>query len=252
MLERLLGGGIFGFLLVFARLGTIAMLLPGFGEMAVPARIRLFLALGISLVLYPLVREFLPPQPAQATPLALLIGGEIAVGALVGGAGRIVFSALNVAGTVIASSTGLSFAQSFDPSQGGQSATVVTFLNVIGITLIFASDLHYVMIAAMRDSYQLFVPGQLPPLGDFSQMAVAAVGRAFALGVQMAAPFLVFGVVFNVGLGLISRLMPQLQIFFLAVPAQILAGLGILLIVLGTSMTWFLTAFGDNWIPLTR
>lgn len=243
---------LFGYLLVFARLGTIAMLMPGFGELSVPARIRLVLALAIALVIFPLVRDALPAQPDRLLPLAFTICGEVAVGALIGGTGRIIFSALHVAGTVIASMTSLSFAQSVDPGQGGQSITVTTFLSVLGLALIFASDLHYVMIAAMRDSYALFLPGHLPDTGDFGKLAVTMVGRAFSLGMQIAAPFLAFGLLFNVGLGLVSRLMPQLQIFFIAAPAQILAGFGILLVTLGAGMTLFLTTFGDSWTPLTR
>jgi flagellar biosynthetic protein FliR len=252
VLDHVLSGALFGYLLVFARLGTITMLLPGFGELSVPARIRLALALAITLVIYPLVHDTLPPQPDRLLPLAFTVGGEVAVGALIGGTGRIIFSALHVAGTVIAYMTSLSFAQSVDPGQGGQSVTVTTFLSVLGVALIFASGLHYVMIAAMRDSYLLFVPAHLPDTGDFGQLAVAMVGRAFALGIQIAAPFLVFGLLFNIGLGLVSRLMPQLQIFFIAAPAQILAGFGILLVTLGAGMTLFLTAFGDSWTPLTQ
>lgn len=252
MLERLLGGEVFAYLLVVARIGTIVMLLPGFGELSIPARIRLTLALAIALVMYPLVRDVLPAQPAQPWQLAVLIGGEVGVGALVGGAGRIMFSAIHVGGTVIGAATGLSFAQSVDPSQGGQSVSVTTFLTVMAVALIFAADLHYVMIAAMEQSYRLFAPARLPEIGDFNQFVVGAVGHAFALGVQIAAPFLVFGLLFNIGLGLIARLMPQLQVFFLAAPAQILAGFGILLVTLGAGMTWFLDAFGDSWTSLTQ
>lgn len=243
---------VFGYLLVFARLGTMSMMLPGFGELSVPPRVRLSIALAVALVVYPVVRDLLPAQPDQPAALAVLIGGEIGVGALVGGAGRLIFSALNVTGTVVANATGLSFAQTVDPSQGGQSAVLTTFLNLLAIALVFAGNFHLPMIGAMRDSYGLFTPGHLPPIADFAQLAIAAVSRAFALGIRIASPFLVFAIIFNAGMGLLSRLMPQLQIFFIAAPLQIVAGFGILLLVLGTSMTVFLSAFADSWVPFSR
>ena len=247
-----LSAEVFGYLLVFARLGTMAMMLPGLGELSVPPRIRLSIALAIALVVYPVVRQVLPAQPDQPAALMMLIGGEIAVGALIGGAGKLIFSALHVAGTVIANATGLSFAQTVDPSQGGQTAILTTFLTLLALTLVFASNLHLPMIAAMRDSYELFIPNRLPPVADFAELAMAAVTRAFALGIRISAPFLVFAIVFNAGLGLLSRLMPQLQIFFIAAPVQIIAGFGILLLVLGTTMTWFLSGFAESWIPFSR
>lgn len=231
---------IFAFLLVFARLGTMVMLLPALGETAVPPRVRLALALAISLVMLALVQNNLPAMPDSVFPLFFLLFGEIVIGLFVGASARLLMSALHVAGTVIAYHTGLAAAQAFDPAQGGQSAIVSSFLTLIGVTMIFVTGLHHVMVAAMYDSYTLFPPGDLPAVNDFAMMATRTVAQSFRLGIQMSAPFLVYGLIFNIGLGLVARLMPQLQVFFIAMPLNIMLGFSILMFVIGTVMAWFL------------
>jgi len=231
---------VFAFLLVFARLGSMLMLLPALGDTSIPPRVRLSLGLVISFIAYALVHNTLPAMPTGVFPMFGLVFGEIVIGLFIGGAARLLMSALHVAGTVIAYNTGLAAAQAFDPAQGTQSAIFSSFLTVLGVTLIFATDLHHLMIAAMYDSYQVFPPGFVPEVGDFAAMAMRTVADSFRLGVQMASPFLVYGLVFNVGLGLVARLMPQLQVFFIAMPINILMGYGILILSLGAMMAWFL------------
>ncbi|HCX66971.1 MAG TPA: flagellar type III secretion system protein FliR, partial [Rhodobiaceae bacterium] len=130
--------------------------------------------------------------------------------------------------------------------QGQQGVLLANFLSLLAVTLIFATHLDHLLIAAMRDSYELFVPGQPIPVGDFSEMAVKFVSDAFRIGLQLAAPFLVFGLIFYVGIGILSRLMPQIQIFFIAMPANISLGLVLLLFLVGAMMTWFLQAFEQS------
>src|SRR5690606_3131582 len=156
---------------------------------------------------------------------------------------RLIMSSLHIAGNIIALQTGLAFAQNVDPTQGGQGAMIANFLSLLAVTLIFVTGLHHLLIAAMRDSYDLFRPGEMLPVGDFWQLAVMVVSGAFVLGLQLAAPFLVFGLVFYLGLGILSRLMPQIQIFFIAMPANIGLGLALLLLLLGAMMNWFLQDF---------
>ena len=231
---------VFAFLLVFARVGSMLMLLPALGDTSIPPRVRLSLGLVISFIVFALVGSRLPAMPTGVFPMFGLLFGEIVIGLFIGGAARLLMSALHVAGTVIAYNTGLAAAQAFDPAQGTQSAIFSSFLTVLGVTLIFTTDLHHLMIAAMNDSYRVFPPGAAPDVNDFAAMAVRTVADSFRLGVQMASPFLVYGLIFNVGLGLVARLMPQLQIFFIAMPINILLGYGILILSLGAMMAWFL------------
>lgn len=243
MLGDFLPGQVFAFMLVVSRIAGMIMLMPVFGEFVVPTWVRLSLTFAISTVLYPLVSGALPEMPEQASALAFAVAGEALVGVFIGGAARLLLTALNVAGMVIAMQTGLAAAQGFDPNQQSQSAIISTFLTLLGVNLILASGLHYLLIAAMRDSYQVFAPGHLPALADFAGMAVMLVAKSFALGLQMAAPFIAFGLIFNLGMGMIARLMPQVQIFFIAAPAQIMLGFIIFGMVISSAMLWFLEYF---------
>jgi flagellar biosynthetic protein FliR len=135
---------------------------------------------------------------------------------------------------------GLGFVTAVDPTQGQQGMIVGNFLAVLGITLIFATDLHYLVIAALNDSYTLFRPGEVPIIGDVANLLSNTAASAFRIGIQLAAPFLVFGLLFNLGLGVLARLMPQMQVFFVGLPLSIMIGFLILLLALGAMMMTFL------------
>src|SRR3712207_1162928 len=145
------------FMLTFARVGTLVMLMPGIGEQMIPPRARLGLALLLSLVLFPLTRTLLPAGGAPASVVGVLIG-EIAVGFVLGLSARMVLAALQTAGNIVAQQLGLAFAMTVDPAMGGQQAAIGNFLTLLGITLIFAADLHHLAITAIRDSYAFLPP----------------------------------------------------------------------------------------------
>jgi len=234
------------FLLMFARLGTMVMLMPGLGERGVPVRIRLVAAVVLTLVLLPIYRGSYAIDLATgfASITGLLIQ-EVLVGAVLGLTARLALSALLIAGTAIAFQLGLGFSMAVDPTQDQQSVLVSNFLAMMGIALIFATDMHHLAIGALDESYNLFKPGSALPSGDVAQLMVSTVSGAFRVGIQLAAPFLVFGILFNVGLGVLARLMPQLQVFFLGLPASILLGFAVLLALVGVLMTSFIGYLGS-------
>lgn len=227
----------FLFMLIFARVGSILMLIPALGETAIPARMRLAFALALSMVLYPIVTPGLPALPDSVWGMIAFIVHEIAIGLIIGSIARLAVSGTQVAGSIIASSSGLSVAVAADPVNGGvQGALIGAFLSMLGIAMIFATNLHHVAISAINDSYMIFKVTDPLMFGDAAKTIVESVAGAFVVGVQMSAPFIVFGLVFNLGMGILSRLMPQLQVFFLAMPATVGIGL-ILMALLLTMMT---------------
>lgn len=231
-------------LLVFARVGAFLMLMPALGETTIPARLRLTFALALSVVLQPLLAPGLPGMSGDLGGLVFPLLSELAVGLILGAITRIMVMATTVAGGIIAFQTGLSMAMAADPTQGGmQGAIFSSFLSVLGIALIFATDLHYLALAALVDSYTVFAPSSDIMWTDATEMVIRTVSRAFAIGVQMAAPFIVFGLVFNLGAGILARLMPQLQVYFILMPANIFVGLLLLALLLVMMMGWYLTAF---------
>lgn len=240
MLQEIVAGNVYAFLLIFSRLGSAMMSLPALGENAIPARFRLSIALLMSALVVPVLGPTLPPLPAQPLHLAFLVVTEIGFGLALGIMVRLLMSAMHVAGTVIALQAGLASAVLFDPNQGGQSVVVSSALVFMGIALVFATDLHLLGLQAAFDSYTMFPPMHAPAFGDFANSAVRLVSEGFALGMRLAAPFIIYGIVFNVALGLLNRLMPSLQIFFIMQAPQIamsLVVLGLSLGAIGLSFT---------------
>jgi flagellar biosynthetic protein FliR len=232
------------FILMFARIGTMVMLLPGVGELSVPARVRLVVALILTAVLFPLHQAAYTIDLRSPGPVLIALGQELLIGVVLGMTARLTISALQVAGSVIAQQLGLGFVTAVDPTQGQQGIIVGNFLTLLGITMIFATDLHHLVIAGLHDSYRLFAPGEIPIVNDVTQLVIRTTADAFRVGIQLSGPFLVFGLVFNVALGVLSRLMPQMQVYFVAVPLSIMIGYLILLVVVGAMMGAFLTFVG--------
>ena len=242
----------FLYLLLFSRIGTILMLMPALGEDMIPARMRLGFALAFTLVVYPLLSASLPVMPESIIDIIGLIFHEIAIGMILGGIARITVMATQVAGAIIAFQTGLSSAMAADPTQVGvQGAVFGSFLSFLGMVLIFATDLHHVALAATYDSYMVFPLDAPLMFDDAAQLAIKTVAGAFSIGVQMSAPFIVFGLVFNLGAGILARLMPAMQVFFVLMPANIMIGLILFALLLTSMMGWYLTAF-ENHLAMWR
>jgi flagellar biosynthetic protein FliR len=227
------------FLLTFARVGTMVMLLPGVGELNLPSRVRLTIALLLTAILLPAHQKAYTVDLTAFGPVITMLLQEIVIGAVLGLTARLAISALQVAGSVIAQQLGLGFVTAIDPTQNQQGMLVGNFLTLLGITLVFATDLHHLVIAGMNDSYTIFQPGEMPLVGDAAQHVTRIVATAFRIGIQLSAPFLVFGLLFNLGLGVLSRLMPQMQVFFIGLPLSILLGLLLLLLVISAMMGTF-------------
>ncbi len=232
------------FMLVFARVGAMVMLLPGFGEVNIPVRIKLSIALLLTLILLPLHRGAYQVDLGAVAPMAVLVVQEIVIGIVLGATARVTIAALQVAGSVIAQQLGLGFVTAVDPTQGQQGLLIGNFLTLLGLALLFATDTHHLVIAALNDSYTLFAPGRIVPSADVAALATSAFATAFKIGIQLSAPFLVFGIVFNLGLGILARLMPQMQVYFVGVPLSIVLGFLILIAVLATMMGGYMDYLG--------
>lgn len=234
----------FAYILLFSRIGAILMLMPALGEEMIPARMRLSFALAFTLVVYPLLSPNLPPLPNDLMNIVGLVFHEMAIGIILGAIARITVMATQVAGAVIAFQTGLSSAMAADPTQVGvQGAVFGSFLSFLGMVLIFATDLHHMALAATFDSYMVFPIDAPLMFDDAAQLAIRTVAGAFSIGIQMSAPFIVFGLVFNLGAGILARLMPAMQVYFVLMPANIMIGLMLFALLLTMMMGWYLSAF---------
>ncbi len=252
MLTELLQLDVFRFFLIFTRIGAALMLFPGLGGSLVSTRVRLLLALSVSFVMLPVVSQVLPGVPKSVGGMVLAVFGEAVVGVFLGTVIMFIMSALNMAGSMIGYQTGLTNAFSFDPISQQQSQLLTGFLSNIGLVAVFATDLHHLMFLAVIESYALFPPGAPLQFGDYAETLGHMATESFKVGTQFAAPLVVFGLVFYTGLGLLSRLVPQLQVFFISTPVQVMVGMWLFMATLPLIITLFLRYFESGLMPYVQ
>lgn len=230
--------------LLFARLGAAVMLLPGLGEAEIPAPIRL--AIGVMLVplLLPLLGPALPTPPAAPADALALLAVEIGIGLWLGTLARIAVMALAMAGQAIAALIGLSGMLVGDAGLGMQATALGRAFGLLAATLVLATGLHGVALTAMADSYRVLPAGGALPAGLAAESVAAAGAASLDLALRLSAPFVVGAVLLNMALGLLSRLAPQVQTFFVAVPGQILAGIALLMVLSGPMLAVFASSLG--------
>ena len=243
---------IYKFCFVFLRIGSALMLMPGYSNSYVNARIRLSLAIMISLVLQPFLTDYLPAPAPTITENLRLFMIEICYGILLGVIMQFLYFAINLCGNFAGQAIGFANAQMFDPTTQNQSIITETFLSLLAITVIFMTDLHHLMLSAVIDSYELWPVNGNFPTEDITAYLATNMNTAFITGFKIGAPFIVFTLIFYTGIGLLSRLMPQLNIFFLSLPLQIYLGLGLLFIACPVMIIWFCHFYEDGLMQLIK
>ncbi|MEM9581654.1 MAG: flagellar biosynthetic protein FliR [Pseudomonadota bacterium] len=203
-------------------------LLPAFGEQATPMRIKLAAAVAFTLVVAPVMWSDVSFALAQGGWMPL-IGVEVVAGLLIGIMFRFFVIALQIAGTVAAQATSLS--QIFGGGLGAEPQPAMsTLLVVAGLCLAVMAGLHVRVAEALIESYQLFPLGNPVAAADLSMWGIDRIGRAFALGLSLASPFILASFVYNLALGAINKAMPQLMVAFVGAPAISWGGLVLLLL----------------------
>jgi flagellar biosynthesis protein FliR len=238
-LQAFLTSGVFAFIIAFVRLGIIVMLMPGIGNTFVPPQTRLYFALAFSFVLFPLIQAKLPSPVPTALPMAIMIGTEFLIGFFIGSISRILMSAMDVAGVIVSTQASLSNAQLFNPQFASQGSVVGTFLTLVAVLVLFATNLYHMLIMGIVESYEIFPVGKIPDTAGMMELIVSAVAGAFSVGIQITAPFILIILLLYIGMAVLSKLMPQVQIFMIAMPVQILLSL-VLLAITGSAlmMVW--------------
>jgi flagellar biosynthetic protein FliR len=229
----------FAFVLVLGRIGAAMTLLPGLGEASPPAMVRVGLAVGTTALLLPGIMPLIPQEPADVPTVAGMVAAEVITGMWLGWLARLLVLALPIAGQYIAFMLGVSNVLVTDPELGAQSSALEQLFSLIAPLAVLISGLYALPLAALAGSYQVIAPGTLLPAGDGTMVAVRAVGQCFALALLLASPFVLAAIVWNVVIGLVARLVPNVPVYFVALPGQILGGL-VLLAALGGALiaTW--------------
>lgn len=247
-IEEFLVTGVFAFMLIFTRLGTAMMIMPGIGDSFVPRNIRLMMSLGMSFVLTPVVQTYVP-SPVPALPILFsLLFMEFVIGLFIGTIARIFMAALDTAGMVISMTSGLANAQVFNPSLATQGSIAGAFLSMTGVVLLFVTNLHHMLIYGLVESYQMFPIGAVPDSGSMAELVARAFSSAFLIGFQIAIPFILVAMMIYIGMGVLSRLMPQVQVFILALPVQIMLSMVTMFLILSAAMLFWLTKFESGMV----
>jgi flagellar biosynthetic protein FliR len=239
-MDTLLPNFVWGFIVIFSRIGSLITALPGLSENFIFSRFRLSLALGISIGLIPILSSYIPPLPESLLTIFLILLKEIIIGIFFGCIVRIIIAATHFAGTILAMQSAFSSATMFDPAQGSQNAIIGNFYSISAITLVFVSDIHHLIIEAIIDSFHTFQINSVFFTFDMSEFVIGTLTKSFIIGVKVASPYLVIGALINITSGVIARMMPNMQIFFIITPLQILICLLILNITFLSSLEWYL------------
>lgn len=245
-LEQFLPLQVYAFLLVFSRLAGTVMLLPGIGEAYVPARLRLLFALLLAVIVAPLVSSFLPAEPTNIFVLFKILLAEILIGIYIGIISRVLLLTLDSAGRFIALTIGMANAEVFNPSISSQASLPGLLLTTMGVLILFSTNMHHTLILAVSESYTMFPAGTFLPTGDMAFVLARIVSDSFQLALQISAPFIVLSLAFFMGMGMLARLMPQLQIFFISLPVQLAGGLFVFSAVLSGLFTVFIEYYGTH------
>ena len=245
-LDRFLSGNVFAFMLLLSRVGAALMLLPGIGDRYVSPRTRMMLSFMICLLLLAPLAPRLPPLPSSTAEMAKLVFYEVVIGLFFGTMVRLIVSALDAAGTIIGMQTGLSNATMLNPALAMQSPLPSAFLGVAALTLIFITGLDHYLLRSVVALYDAFPPGGALLPGDMAQAIIALANRSFTLGIELASPFLIMGLLLYTGFGIMQRLMPQVQIFMVSMPLQIWGGLFLFALTITGILTVWMKFFDQS------
>jgi flagellar biosynthetic protein FliR len=242
-LEVFLTTSVLAFMLTFVRIGTAVMIMPGVGDSFVPQNVRLHIAVALAFVLYPLTMSYMPSPMPSTTGLLMLITMEFVIGVFFGSIARALMTATDTAGMIISISSGLGSAQLFNPSLAAQGSLIGAFMSVTGVTVLLMSNMHHLLFMGIVESYQLFPIGALPDAGSMADLFARTVSASFEIGIKIASPFIVMTLVIYVGMGVLSRLMPQVQVFQIALPIQILMSIVLMMLTLSAAMLYWLSQY---------
>ncbi len=212
-----------GFLWPLLRIGAVLAVGPVFGARSVPVRVRVVLALALTLLVVSMRGPQALPDPLSI-PGVLAIARELVIGAAIGLSLQLVFAAVVVGGQMVATSMGLGFASIVDPQNGVQVPVLSQFYLLTATLVFLALDGHLVLIDLLVRSFEVLPPGGPGP-GAADFWAVAAWGsHLFAGGVVIALPVVAAALLTNLAFGVVTRAAPQLNIFAVGFPVTLMVG----------------------------
>ena len=220
------------FLLVLTRSSGIFLISPFFGGMNVPVLFRVVASIAITIVLFPVVNlENFVELPATILMFVAMIIKELFIGWLIGLIAFIGFSAINMAGKVMDMQVGFAIVNVMDPTSGQQIPLIGSFLYNLALTIFLITNGHHMILAALAESFQVVPIAAMQWSDSLPDLMVDLTAAIFVTGMKIAMPVTFAILMTNVGLGILARSMPQMNIFVVGIPMHIIIGIFMLSIV---------------------
>jgi len=235
-------------MLIFARIGSCLMVMPGFANARVPMKIRLFLALALTLALFPLLEQYLheASQISRLDRLVVTMVAEMLIGASLGLVAQALFWGLQFIGNVIAMLMGFSGQPGLGLLESRPEAPIANIIALMALAVFFALDMHVQIFGALLASYQILSPApNIQPQAALIDL-VDSLQLAFSMLLRMVAPFLLYAILVNFAAGLINKLTPNIPVYFISLPFVLAGGLALLCLLL-PELGQFLLSEMSNW-----
>ena len=220
--------------IILCRISGIFFFVPPFSDTNIRPIIKAVIAISIALMIpNENIRTYITNISHNYLALIFTIIVELAIGLTLGMIVKILTSTVQIAGLAIASQIGLSTGGIFDQSQQVQNSTLGLLLSLLTTVVILKSGLHIKIISGIVNSYDRILIGSFfEHYNDYTTLIISAVTKMWATGIQISLPFILINISMMLGAGILAKLMPQLQIFFLMLPLQIAVGIALFAITL--------------------
>jgi flagellar biosynthetic protein FliR len=211
---------------------------PLFGNVSVPARVKICLGILLALIVAPTVPA-IPATEPMSLPGLLILAQQLVIGLAMGFAMRIVFAGVEMAGEITGMTMGLGFASFFDPQTRARTSAISQFLALLVLMVYLATDLHLIVLTTLVKSFELLPISSGFISNEGLYHVVKLGGRVFSAGVQLSLPIVAALLITNVALGILTKAAPQLNIFGVGFPVTI----GVGLIMIGLVLPYLMTPF---------
>ncbi|WP_438750164.1 flagellar biosynthetic protein FliR [Pararhizobium sp. O133] len=242
-------GTVLALFAAFCRIGACIMVMPGFSTARVSVQIRLFVAVAVSMAILPIMwNEIYPQISGKGHTYIYIVATETVIGSVIGLIARYYVLGLQFAGTVVTMMMGFNAPPANDVLEDTPENQLTNLISFAGLMLLFMLDFHHVILASVVDSYTVM------PLGSgFDQQGVLitltnALETTFYIMLRLASPFLIYGLLFNIAIGMVNKLAPQIPLYFISLPYLIMGGM--FLLYLGIAA--MLKLFADGFAPMMQ
>lgn len=239
--------------LLFCRIGACLMLMPGFSSLRVPAQVRLYIAIAVTLALTPLLAGYTRPMVAGASPLTLtaLVAAELLTGALVGLLASFSFLALQFMATAVATYVGFSILPGVGVDAPEPEPALASMMTLGATLLFFVTDLHWEVLRALVGTYSAMPVGGVFTIQPGLIQVADRLSETFLIALRLSGPFVVYGIILNLAIGITNKLTPQIPVYFISLPFVLAGGLFLLYFTIDDMLVLFIESFA-RWLEMGR